>query len=386
MKEFNFRNFSGLAAIIFTIAINQSMGQEYMNQVQGRDIIFPDIPGYKTLICDFHQHTVFSDGDVWPDIRVMEALADGLDAISITDHIEYQPHDKDIPNPDRNRVYQIALEAAKDKDLLVINGSEITRNLPPGHANAIFLTDANKLLALDSMEVFREAKRQGAFVIWNHPHWYAQNPNGTAVLTKMHRQLIKEGLVRGIEIVNDHSYSDEALKIALDNNLTIMGSSDIHDLIDWQYNIAEGGHRPVTMVFATDKTEEALLDALKKGRTAVWFDNTLIGKKEFLVPLIQQSLFIQKTQVMESYTGRTNVVSVSLENKSDMDYILENQKDYLFYDHAGIITVKANTITTLQVKLLKELKSFNLRFSVLNAFTSPNTHPLISLNVYTAQN
>ena len=25
---------------------------------------FPDINGYKTLICDFHQHTVFSDGNV----------------------------------------------------------------------------------------------------------------------------------------------------------------------------------------------------------------------------------------------------------------------------------------------------------------------------------
>ena len=30
---------------------------------------FPDIPGYKTLKCDFHTHTVFSDGSVWPDIR-----------------------------------------------------------------------------------------------------------------------------------------------------------------------------------------------------------------------------------------------------------------------------------------------------------------------------
>ena len=33
----------------------------------------PDIPGYKTLKCDFHIHTVFSDGSVWPDIRSEEA-------------------------------------------------------------------------------------------------------------------------------------------------------------------------------------------------------------------------------------------------------------------------------------------------------------------------
>ena len=37
-------------------------------------IDFPDIPGYKTLKCEFHQHTVFSDGSVWPEIRVAEAV------------------------------------------------------------------------------------------------------------------------------------------------------------------------------------------------------------------------------------------------------------------------------------------------------------------------
>lgn len=351
-----------------------------------RKISFPDIPGYKTLICDFHQHTVFSDGDVWPDIRIREALADGLDAISITDHLEYQPHDEDIPNPDRNRVFQIALESAKDRDLLVINGAEITRDLPPGHANAIFLQDANKLLGLDSIEVFREARKQGAYIIWNHPHWYAQNPLGTAVLTKMHRQLLKEGLIQGIEIVNEHSYSDEALKIALDNKLAIMGASDIHDLIDWQFNLPAGGHRPVTLVFASEKSEESLREALNKGRTAVWFDNTLIGKQEFLVPLIQQSLAVSKTQVMESNKGKSKVVSVYIENKSDVDFIMENQKDYSFYDHTDVVEVKANAVTEVQVKMLKDLKSLVLRFRVLNAVTAPNTHPVVSLNVYTVQN
>ena len=29
-------------------------------------INFPDIPGYQTLKCDLHIHTVFSDGSVWP--------------------------------------------------------------------------------------------------------------------------------------------------------------------------------------------------------------------------------------------------------------------------------------------------------------------------------
>ena len=58
------------------------------------EINIPDIPGYLTLKCDFHMHTVFSDGDVWPTVRVQEAWLEGLDAISITDHIEYLPHSR----------------------------------------------------------------------------------------------------------------------------------------------------------------------------------------------------------------------------------------------------------------------------------------------------
>lgn len=120
---------------------------------QDRAIEFPDIPGYRTLKCDFHIHTVFSDGSVWPDIRVQEAVKDGLDAISLTEHLEYQPHLQDIPHPDRNRSYEIAKELAKPYDLLVIRGAEITRRMPPGHANAIFISDANKLNVKDSVRL-----------------------------------------------------------------------------------------------------------------------------------------------------------------------------------------------------------------------------------------
>lgn len=96
----------------------------------GKSSKFPDIPGYLTLKCDFHQHTVFSDGSVWPNIRVQEALKDGVDAIALTDHLEYQPHKIDIPHPNRNRSYEIALKEAEGKDLIVIRGGEITRDMP----------------------------------------------------------------------------------------------------------------------------------------------------------------------------------------------------------------------------------------------------------------
>ena len=52
----------------------------------------PDLPGWKTLKGDFHLHTVFSDGEVWPTVHVREAWRDGLDVIALTDHVEYRPH------------------------------------------------------------------------------------------------------------------------------------------------------------------------------------------------------------------------------------------------------------------------------------------------------
>src|SRR5262245_22594890 len=245
MKQFN---------LILFLIIHSYLFAQNRNLDERRKIIFPDVPGYLTLKCDLHQHTVFSDGHVWPTIRVREALRDNLDAIAVTEHIEYQPHQHDIPHPNRNRAYEIEVEEAKGGNLMIIAGSEITREMPPGHANAIFLKDVNKLILDDPIAVFREAKNQGAFTFWNHPNWTRQKKDGAAALTEMHLQLIKEKLLHGIEVVNDLTYSDEALQIALDYNLTIIGTSDIHGLIDWQYSVPEGGHRPVTLVFAKEKS------------------------------------------------------------------------------------------------------------------------------------
>lgn len=346
----------------------------------GRSIHFPDVPGYKTLRCDFHIHTVFSDGSVWPDIRVQEAMRDSLDAISLTEHIEYQPHLADIPHPDRNRSYEIAKQLALPYDkLLIVRGSEITRRMPPGHNNAIFIEDANKLQIQDSIEVFREAKRQGAFVFWNHPNWVAQRKSGIAELTDMHRFLIQQGLLHGIEVVNDLTYSDEALQIALDNNLTIMGTSDIHGLVDWQYKIPEGGHRPITLVFATDKTPEAIKDALMNRRTVAYFNNTLIGREPYLVPLVEASLKVQKA----NYQGISSVVDVVIENVSDTPYILANESNFTFHANIDIVTVLPYTTTTIQVKTLEQLSEFELPFRVLNGVTAPKTHPKITLKVKT---
>jgi hypothetical protein len=348
----------------------------------GRKLIFPDIPGYKTLKCDFHQHTVFSDGSVWPDIRVMEALMDGLDAISLTEHLEYQPHKEDIPHPDRNRSYDLAVKEAENHDLLIVKGSEITRKMPPGHNNAIFITDPNRLLMDDSIAVFREAKKQGAFIFWNHPNWIAQRKDGIATLTDVHRLLIREKLLDGIEVVNDQTYSDEALQIALDHNLTIMATSDIHKLIDWDFKVNDGGHRPVTLVFAKEKNEAAIKEALMNRRTVAVYKNLLIGRNEYLIPLIEKSLKVKSA----TYIGKSNVLSVVMENVSSTEFMFQNQTEFTLHNNNDVITLPAGEKTTIEIKTVDRKKELVLKFLALNGVNAPNTHPTVRFTVKTEAN
>lgn len=352
-----------------------TLAQEGHSHRLERTLKFPDITGYKTMKCDLHMHSVFSDGHVWPNIRVAEALKDGLDAISLTEHLEYQPHKQDIPHPDRNRSYEIALREASSHNLLIIRGSEITRSMPPGHCNAIFIQDANKMLIADSIEVFREARRQNAFIFWNHPSWTRQRTDGVATLTDMHKRLLKDKLLDGIEVVNERTYSDEALQIALDNNLTIMGTSDIHGLIDWEHNVPEGGHRPVTLVFAKTQTEKAIQDALTARRTVVFHKNLLIGRDEFLVPLAESCLKIDSA----SYEPKSTVLSVRIANNSSCEFTLQNKSGYTFHEHGDLITIKPGSTETISVKTLNKLPVIRLRFTVLNAINAPNSHPSITL-------
>ena len=60
--------------VVFTVALVLLNGLATASAQVRHEIHFPDLPGYQTLKCDFHTHTVFSDGAVWPTVCVDEAL------------------------------------------------------------------------------------------------------------------------------------------------------------------------------------------------------------------------------------------------------------------------------------------------------------------------
>ncbi len=358
-----------LTLAIFLIAIlNHTNGQE-----RDRKIMFPDVPGYLSLKCDLHIHTVFSDGSVWPDIRIEEAVRDDLDAISLTEHLEYQPHEDDIPHSDRNRSYELAKEYAKPYDLIIIHGAEITKDMPPGHANALFIQDANLLNHEDPLTAYRAAKKQGAFVFWNHPNWIQQQDDALPMISQLHQQLIEENLLHGIEVVNDITYSEHALELAIDHHLTAIGTSDIHGLIDWQFGLADGGHRPITIVLAKERNQESIKEALLAGRTISWFDDILIGLEEHVTPLVRSSL----TFSSRDFIGPSSVEEIIITNNSSAHYILRNLSNNDSYNQSDIITIPPNEQALLQVITKDGNALKNIKMEVLSSVIGQQSHPII---------
>ena len=331
---------------------------------QGRGkIAIPDLKGYVTLKCDFHIHTVFSDGLVWPTVRIDEAYREGLDAIAITDHIEYRPFKNDVV-ASHNRSYDIALSSAKSKGIILVKGSEITRSMPPGHHNAIFLTNSDELDKPDYMDAFRAAKSQGAFIFWNHPGWVSQQPDTTLWFDE-HAKLLEQGFMHGIEVVNGEYYP-EAHQWCLDKKLTMFGNSDVHEPMQ---NFTSGKHRTMTLVFARNTTAEAIHEALKERRTAVYHNEFIIGEEKYLKELFENAVEMNVTKTATSAT-------ITLKNKSDLIFHLQKaahdqRLTYLRHYNIEPFTIQPNSVKNITVRLLNGVMGGDVNFVVENFLTQP---------------
>jgi 3',5'-nucleoside bisphosphate phosphatase len=273
---------------------------------QRQEIQIPDITGYVTLKCDFHTHTVFSDGLVWPTYRVGEAWRDGLDVLAITDHYEYTPFSDDV-NVDTGRPYELVKDLASRHGLLLVQGAEITRAMPPGHFNAIFLEDPERLRLADVNDVIAEALRQDAYIFWNHPGWRGQQPDGVVRVYDIHREWFDKGWVHGVEFGNDGESYPAVIDIARDYNLGLLANSDIHGTTLDTYTRGTDSHRPLTLVFSREKSIPALREAMFAGRTVAWIQNTLAGSEQWLRPLLLESLEIDPPNMV---TGETKWITL----------------------------------------------------------------------------
>lgn len=309
-------------------------------------IHIPNPPGYVTFKGDFHIHTIFSDGTVWPSVRAEEAWREGLDVIAITDHIEYLPHKADV-STNYNRSYEIAKGTGSGLDVLVIHGSEITRQMPPGHLNAVFLTNSTSLAVTNWRDAVMAAHQQGAFIFWNHPGWDAQTTNGVVRWYAEHTELLGKGMLHGIEVVNGREYYPEAHRWAVEKKLTMMSNSDVHSPANLDYHVHNGDHRPITLVFAKERSLDAVKKALFERRTAVYSGERLIGDEQFLRPIFEKSIEIRKSKFELKGKGS---MAVQIHNSSDLDFILEREHELAGINIPNKIILPAQKTVILSVQ------------------------------------
>ena len=242
--------------------------------------------------------------------------------------------------------------------------------MPPGHFNAIFIKDANNFFdkikePLSFIQGINEANKQGAFVFWNHPMWEANRSDGIAKLDPIHKEVINKKLLHGIEVVNFDTFSEEAMQIALDNELTMMGTSDVHVLIDWTFDKEKKYHRPVTFIISENITKKSIRDALFAQKTFVWHRDMLIGKEENILPIINENLNINSNGYYKK------IVTIKISNSGVVPLKLKYNGNYTFHSYGSILEVPAKGELLVIVKTKEILEEIEMPFEILNIIVAP---------------
>jgi len=355
-----------IVLLIFLLTSCVTYNTVHPSRTSVTKLIIPNLDGYLTLLCDFHMHTVFSDGFVWPTVRVEEAYFEGLTAISITDHIERRIFPK-YKSSSHNRSYEEALTSEKSDNIIIIRGSEISRDMPPGHINAIFLTDCDELAQENYIDVIRAAKNQNAFIFWNHPGWKKQQFKKTTTWWPEHTQLLDEGLLHGIEVANGNSYYPEAHLWCLEKKLTMIGSTDAHNRIP---AFAPYHHRTMTIVFARQRSAESIYEALIERRTAVYLNNLIIGEEKYLKELFEKSIIIETEK-------NDNTIIITFNNNTDILFnikIEENEQEIpnLDSNNQKIINILPQSIHTKSIKITEGITYDKAILTIENFLVGPN--------------
>lgn len=321
------------------------------------DVKIPDILGFQTLLCDPHMHTVFSDGTVWPTVRVDEAYREDLDFIAISNHIEYQPHKEDV-STNHNRGYDLTSGPAKLLNLLMPRASEITRDTPPGHFNAIFLQDSNALDTDDFLSQMEIANQQGAFVFWNHQAWKGEERGSWR---DIHTTLYEKKWLHGMEVANGGTYYPSAHQWCLDRGLTMLGTSDVHrPFLRTQTSPDE--HRTMTFVFVKERTLAGVKEALFAGRTAAWNNNEVIGLETYL-----KEIFLESIDISEPFLEENNAAYVEISNLSDIHFDLKRIDD----EGPEAIRIPARSSIQIRRRAAGQTGPSRLKYEVTNLLVAP---------------
>ncbi len=390
--------FSAVIAMTSLSATAQNHPLEYpfASQDARTEIYIPKVKGMNVYKADFHLHTIYSDGDVTPDMRVIEAWRDGLDIIAITDHMEYRRIERHLyrymkdyiredlrglpkavntniltKDPDSlgllvdfNVPHELAVEKAKNYGIHVVRGVEITRK-QLGDYNALFTTDNNKIYDPNLEQTIRNARAQGAFIIHNHP---MRDKNTENTITPFTNDLYAKGLIDGVEVFNGRWKWQHLFSHCINGGYTPFSNSDAHDYVSWKYDVPnnERGavrYRNMTLVLAKKLTDKDIHDALKKGNTIAYGNNNLVGKRELLVELFKASVEFELQHI----------------GSKDKHITITNSSSLPYYIQIGRNKYIINGLSTTHIKRPKN--EGEMKVTVLNMWHGNTANPSVFVNV-----
>ena len=225
----------------------------------GNGLVLANVDFQYNVLFDAHSHTIYSDGKLTPEQLLQFAIANGYNAIAVTDHNTITGALK---------AKQIAEAKYADK-ILVIPGLEYT--CCRIHMNFLNIEETIQPSspAPSDEELAAAIARVhslGGIVIVNHIPWSNSTESFYHVSTCPNHpsldQLVSWG-VDGFEVFNNDVFDTRTYIYARKHKLIVVSGSDVHvPSASWSW----------TILNAAARTPEAIIAELKAGRNSFLFD------------------------------------------------------------------------------------------------------------------
>jgi len=118
-----------------------------------------------------------------------------------------------------------------------------------------------------------------------------------------------------------------------------MANTDIHGSVASSYAHDGKWMRPMTLVFASERSEEAIREALDARRTVAFFQGTLVGSEEHLSKLVHASLKVRKISDSRMEVSNVSDITYSMV-QGDTMYIFPAGKTAMVPVLTGELLVK----------------------------------------------
>src|SRR5690606_34273790 len=141
-----------------------------------------------------------------------------------------------------------------------------------------------------------------------------------------------------------------AHQIAEKYNLTLVAGSDAHEAINQS---GANPHRPMTLVFAKERTIESIKEAMLERRTAVYTRDYVIGRQPELGAFFKASIMINAKKI----AGKANEgkIEIKITNNCDIPYQVYLRTPYLIDNMPlNLVTLQAHSTTKVLMEPIWE--------------------------------